>query len=135
MKSKILVIFGILDLILIFRFGHYAVTNFFYVFKYIGKSSAFPLLLEATTRFLFFISLIFSSIFLIIQKRIGCIISYAQFPFRMAFLSLSFGFLAHLNVFFHNQSFYFGIICFCIILEIGRLIVTIVIHRNMLREG
>ena len=120
--KKLLQFFGLLDIITLIRsYQHIiprATTWSYYPGIAIGNS-----LLDAL--------LILSAYFLVRQNKIGLWLTYIQFPLRLAFLILSFGFLLLLNRFFNNKTeSYIIIIWVLVVLEILRLIFTIHIHRK-----
>ena len=119
---KILILFGILDLISMlksYRFWMDINTNF--EINWINS-----------LMIVFYISLIFSSIFLLKYNLKGLILNYIQFPIRISLFVMSFGFLVPLSGLFDNYGTgiqILSIICFT--LEITRLIVSIYIHRKV----
>jgi len=115
-----LMVFGILDLIVLLNI------------VWLQATAPPRFMLITTVDFVFMVSLLFSAIFLIRQNRLGCIISYLQFPFRFLFYNLSFGFLLYLNHFINNSGFYSALLIFCVLLEIARLVITIIIHKRYL---
>jgi hypothetical protein len=82
---------------------------------------------------LLYVSLVFSAFFLIRQNKSGLWLTYAQFPFRLLLMVLSFGFLTTLTKFFDDTEMAYDIIMWALLgLEIMRLVVTIQIHRKHL---
>lgn len=82
-----------------------------------------------------FCGLIFTTgLFLIFNKRIGYILSYLEFPFRLLFAYFSFSFLLWINEIIESEN----ILIFTIVLallEIGRLLITIKIHRQEIKNA
>ena len=120
--KKLFLLFGFLDIITLMR-----------SYKYIIPSSRawidFPLI--TATSSLLYLSLIFSAYFLLRQKKMGPWITYFQFPFRMAFLVLSFGFLLITTRLFNNQFEIYRIMIWVLVgLEILRLIFSVFIHKK-----
>jgi hypothetical protein len=120
--KKLLIVFGLLDIVTLIRGFKNLDTEF---------TSASPYFLAiAIWTPLCYLSLIFSAYFLIRQKKIGLWINYGQFPIRLLFVVLSFGFLLTINPLQLNELSYKYFIGGLMGLEIGRLIVTIHIHRK-----
>jgi hypothetical protein len=120
--KKLLQLFGLLDIITLVR-----------NYKHIVPSSIawtdFPLITIGST-FLYAL-LVLSAFFLIRKQKTGLWLTYIQFPFRMMFLILSFGFLLMINNLFNNQPETYGIMIWILIgIEIVRLIFTILIHKK-----
>jgi len=122
--KKLLILFGVLDFITVIK-GYHNVQKL--IFNSNFSSMHIPLIL-------IFLSFIFSGYFLIRQKEIGLWISYLQFPLRLIFAFFSLGFLMLLNSYF-NDLYYGGKIltAMLVILEVGRLILSIMIHRKYFR--
>ncbi len=120
--KRLLVLFGVLDIITLAR-------SFKLVFNSLEYFSDF-FLINLSSIFLY-ATLISSAYFLIQQNKIGIWFTYIQFPFRMAFFVLSFGFLLVTNHLFNNSAFTYKIILWILIgLEILRLLSTIFIHKK-----
>jgi hypothetical protein len=116
--KKLLPVFGLLDIITLIRsYKHIIPTTMDWTY--------FPLMAVGST--LLYIALFFSAYFLITQKKAGLWLTYAQFPLRLAFGILSFGFLFSANHLFNNPAFLFWIL---VGLEALRLIFTIAIHKK-----
>ena len=120
--KKLLVVFGILDIITVIK-------SYKNIFRLIFGTSEFHWI--SLVNILIYISLLVSGYYLIKQKKSGLWISYAQFPLRLLFAFFSFGFLVILNRFFNGQPIGVHILSgILLILEIGRLILSIIIHRK-----
>ena len=126
--KKLLIVFGILDIVtLVMDFKNPIDTGF---------TSASPYFLAiAIGTILGYASLIFSAYFLIKQRKVGLWLTYGQFPLRLLFVILSFSFLLTLNPFKLEDLSYKSFIVALMGLELGRLIVTIQIHRTYFRRN
>ena len=118
-------LFGVLDIALAVRFGPAELGQ-------VGGLShmVFPAALLFTLRLFFLASLIASAVGLFLAKRWALIISYVQFPFRFVFMLLSFGFISQLTRVFDMPGLYCPLIYTAMVLECGRLICSIWIHRT-----
>jgi hypothetical protein len=85
----------------------------------------------APQRLLLLISFAFTAVLFILQKKEGCWISFAQFPFRLMFMMLSFNFLIDLSGATYGTNYYWSVISLLFILEISRFILTLIIYRKM----
>lgn len=121
--NVLLVIFAMLDFLLFVRF-----SNDIYFPKWSLFLEGFNCLQVLSS--LFLISLLFSVYGIFLKCRWWFILTYIQFPFRLAFLYLSFGFLTYIVMFINNPSFYKPMLYFAVVLEFIRIIVTILIHRK-----
>jgi hypothetical protein len=120
--KKFLVLFGILDLITVLK-------NYNNFYRLVFPNNGYHWL--NIVILLIYMSLIISGYLLIRQKKSGIWFSYFQFPLRLLFALFTFGFLMILNRFINDQQI--GIQLFTgllAVLEIGRFIVTIMIHRK-----
>lgn len=119
--KKLLPLFGILDIITLIRSYKHLIP----------ASSAWSDYPMTTIASILYASLLFSAYFLIRQQKLGIWLAYIQFPLRMAFLVLSFGFLLSTSSLFNNQSEAYRIMIWALIgLEIIRLVCTIFIHKR-----
>jgi hypothetical protein len=84
---------------------------------------------------IFLLSLLASAFGLATQRRWGFIVSYIQFPFRFAYVLLSFGFLSLIPGTFIQDCYYQPVILIAMGMECGRLVWTIAIHRRMRNEA
>jgi len=121
MTKKTLVLFGLLDLV------SFAVTYKF-IIKAIENIEHFSLL--SIPEILLIVSLIASGILLILRKKISLIIYYFQFPLRVIFMILTFGFLFDLFRFQYDSVGYKILVVTTFLLEVVRLIITIMIHKK-----
>ena len=120
---KILVLFGILDLV--------AVVNSYQLMASIIEKGIHFYWLHLVL-ILLYGSMIASGILLIKANKTGIWIYYVQFPFRLMFYAgLSLGFLYPIcRLFIDIKSINTLLVTFCSIFEILRLIVTILIHKK-----
>ena len=118
--KKLLLLFGILDLISFATTIHIIIRDFHF------HSFIIWILIPLS------ISLIFSAIFLIKSKLLGILIYYFQFPIRMLVMAgLSFGFLIYLlKLFSEDKIAHMILMSTMLVLEVCRLILTIVIHKK-----
>ena len=118
--KRLLILFGLLDIIALIRSYKYFIPQTL-------TWTYFPLI--AVGNILIYVSLVFSAFFLLRQNKLGLWITYGQFPLRIAFVILSFGFLFELSRLFDKRSqAYMTIFWILIGLEVLRLIFTILIH-------
>ncbi len=123
--KKLLTLFGILDALTLIR-------SYNIIIPLIRDLHYSPFFLGLNL--LIYISLIFSSYFLVKQDKVGIWLTYGQFPLRLLYLILSFGFLSTLNQFLQFEDLGYRIfIGFLVGLDIVRLIITIQIHRKYFR--
>ena len=121
MTKKTLILFGLLDLVSF-------VVTFKFVTKVIENIDRFSLL--SIPEILLIVSLIASGILSIMRKKISLIIYYFQFPLRITFMILTFGFLIKLLGFQYDSVGYKILAVMTFLLEILRLIITIMIHKK-----
>ncbi len=120
--KRLLSLFGLLDIVTLIRSYRFIIPPTL-TWKY------YPLL--AVGNITMYVSLVFSALFLIRQKKIGLLITYGQFPLRLAYVILSFGFLFEINRLFDKRIESYMIIFWVLIgLEVLRLTYTIIIHRK-----
>jgi hypothetical protein len=124
-NKKWIIFFGILDLIKIEK-----------VITLIVKLIKGEIVLHFLNVFgIIFCGLVFTTgLLLIFNKRIGYILSYIEFPFRLLFAYFSFSFLLWINKITESEN----ILIFTILLalmEIGRLLITIKIHRQEIKNA
>ncbi len=119
--------FGILDLILLYRFIGYINLSPIRTIQEFGFNLAtfIPLV-----NIIFLLSLIVSSIGLFLTQKWGIKLNSIQFPFRFLFLSFSFGFITNFNLIFQNQVVYYSLLVIAAVFEIARLTVTIRISKE-----
>ena len=124
--KKLLTVFGILDALTL-------IQSYRIIIPLIRDLHYAPFFLGINL--LIYISLILSSYFLIKQNKFGIWLTYGQFPLRLLYLTLSFGFLLLMNQFLQFEDLRYRIfIGFLVGLEILRLIITILIHRKYFRN-
>lgn len=121
MKKNLLIAFGLLDLISFVQSYKIGIN----LLKSIGQ---IPIL--STLEILLIVSLIASGIFSIMRKKISLIIYYIQFPLKLGFVILTFAFLFRLFGFQYDSIEYRIILWFIALLEIARLIFSIIIHKR-----
>ena len=120
--KKLSPLFGILDIITLVRSYNHIIPSS-------TSWTEYPLLTIASS--VLYASLIFSAYFLITKHKAGLWLTYLQFPLRMAFLVLSFGFLLLTANFFNDRLAIYSIMMWFVIgLEIVRLIITILIQKH-----
>ena len=120
--KKAIIIFGILDIITLIK-------SFSYWHRLIER---FEVNWLDTLSILFYLSLVISVIWLFKNKSKGLIIYYFQFPFRIGLAIFSFGFIMPLSGLFENHGLGIQVLSvICSVLEISRLITSILIHRKM----
>ena len=123
-QKGILIICGLLDALVLGR-CIFQITYFIRAFSYNFWYGCL-MLLQA----IIILSLSFSAFGLVSQKKWAFILSYCQFPFRYVFILLSFAFI---SICFprHQTPIYISpAIIIAMILEILRLVITIIIHKN-----
>lgn len=125
MKKNLLIAFGLLDL---FSF----IQSFKIGINMINSIEQIPIL--SILEILLIISLIASGIFSIMRKKISLIIYYIQFPLKLGFLILTFAFLFKLFGFQYNSNEYRILLWLIVLLEIARLIFSIMIHKKEFRN-
>ncbi len=117
--KRTLQLFGFLDIITLLRSYKYLIPPTL-TWRY------FPLV--AIGNIVIYASVFLSAFFLLRKNKLGLWLTYLQFPLRLAFVVLSFGFLLELSRLVSNS--YMIIFWILIGLEILRLIFTIQIHRK-----
>jgi hypothetical protein len=125
--KKMILLFGVLDIVILLRSFNYNInlqfdSNFIFDSGYVILSIFFNVLL--------YLSLVPSAYFLIRQDRIGLWLTYGQFPLRIAFQALSFGFLWTLESHFFDERFPYILSLILVTLEVLRLIITVRIHKK-----
>jgi hypothetical protein len=123
-RRVLFLLFGVLDVVLAIRFGPAE-------FKQLGVLSqmSFPAAVLVVCRMFFFVSLVASAVGFFLNKRWALIVSYIQFPFRFILMLLSFGFISELSRVFAIHSLYRPLIYAAMILECGRLVCSVWLHR------
>ena len=121
MTKKTLILFGLLDLVSF-------VVTYKFVIKVIENIDRFSLL--SIPEILLIVSLIASGVLSIMRKKTSLIIYYIQFPLRVTFMILTFGFIFILLGFQYDSVGYRILVVITFLLEIIRLLITIMIHKK-----
>ena len=125
MKKNLLIAFGLLDLIsfvLSYKIG----------INLLNSIGQIPIL--SILEILLIVSLIASGILSIMRKKISLIIYYIQFPLKLGFVILTFAFLFRLFGFQYYSNEYRILLWFIALLEIARLVFSIMIHKREFRN-
>jgi len=124
-RRSLFLLFGVLDIVLVIWLG---LTEF----EQLGglSQTSFPTALLFIAHLIFFESLVASAIGLSLAKKWALIVSYVQFPFRFVFMLLSFGFITVMAHLLAMPSLYRPLIYVAMILECGRLICSVWLHRT-----
>lgn len=77
-----------------------------------------------------FISYLATAVLFMLKKKSALLIYFGQFPLRIFFFSLSFGFLIDLIGFSHGQLANIILISLLFVLEIARMIYSIILYRK-----
>lgn len=126
--KRLLMIFGALDVITLLR-NYEQIINLRQIVNLPTDFTNFPVTI--IVKFLVVISLGLSAYFLLRHKKEGLWLTYALFPFRLLFMILSFGFLLTVSRFFTEEAEFYKILIWILIgLELGRLLLTMQIHRK-----
>jgi len=121
--KKLVLFFGLLDV-----FGlAYSLDHMIAVFK-----SGYILTWMNLIWLIIYFSLIISAFFLLKSSKTGLWVYYVQFPFRVLWMSgLSFGFILLIGRLFpDNLTLKKVLMISCLVLEVGRLIFTVIIHKR-----
>jgi predicted ABC-type sugar transport system permease subunit len=123
LMKKLVPLFGLLDVIgLAYSFDRMtAVFKSEYIFTWINL-----------IWLMIYFSLIISAFFLLKSSKTGLWVYYVQFPFRVLWMSgLSFGFIMLIcRLFPDNQTLKKVLMILCLVLEAGRLVFTIIVHKK-----
>lgn len=125
MKKNLLIAFGFFDLISF-------VQSYRIGINMLNSIGQIPIL--SILEILLIVSLIASGIFSIMRKKISLIIYYIQFPLKLGFVILTFAFLFKLFGLQYNSSGYSILLWIIVLLEIARLIFSIMIHKREFRN-
>ena len=122
MKSQLrisIIVFALLDLFLFYRLSR------------MGWSllSHFQFALVPFLKLFLIISLLFSGVLLLMDNKAGLILYYFQFPLKLAFMFLTFGFLLYV-IPVPNPLIYKVLVGVVIGIETVRLLLTIKAHRG-----
>ena len=131
MLKNLLVLFGLFDLISFFR-------TFNIGFKLLNgtlKVEGLPILAYLLPMFeaALIATLLISGILSILKRKSSIILYYVQFPFKIAFMVLTFGFFLKIFGLPYNSISYLVIVIVVHFIEIIRLALTIQIHRKFYR--
>jgi hypothetical protein len=121
MKNNVLIILGLLDLFSFsqtYKVGLILLDNFKY----------FPLM--NSLEILLILSFMVSGVLSIMRKKIALVLYYFQMPLRLTFVILTFGFLINIFGFQFNSIGSKVMFILTFLLEIARLIFTIMIHKR-----
>ncbi len=122
----LLLAFGFLDALLLVRFFHQLAWP---ARVFDGMLPLWAALLEIC-RPVLLASFAFSSVGLWLGRRWAMVLSYVQFPFRLVFVLLTFGFISKLATLPGLAAGYSMFIILAMLLEVARLLATIMIHRG-----
>ncbi len=81
------------------------------------------------------LSLPITGILLLLRKKAGIILYYCQFPFRIGFLILSFGFLLRIFRLSFNTTAYYIVLVIVILMEILRLSFSIIAQKKIIKTN
>jgi len=121
MKNNVLIILGLLDLFSFsqtYKVGLILLDNFKY----------FPLM--NSLEILLILSFMVSGVLSIMRKKIALVLYYFQMPLRLTFVILTFGFLINIFGFQFNSIGFKVMFILTTLLEIARLIFTIMLHKR-----
>lgn len=121
--KKLVLIFGLLDLIALIKSFEHMIEIFKSEFLFTWMNVIWLIL---------YFSLIVSAVFLLLSSKTGLWIYYIQFPFRLLWTSgLSFGFIIFLSRLSPENGLTKNVfLIIAPILEVGRLVLTIIIHKK-----
>jgi hypothetical protein len=120
-----LILFGIFDLLSFWRTYKIGLSM-------IDNLEHFPLI--SILEMVLILSLIVSGTLSILRNKSALIIYYFQFPLRLAFMVLTFGFLLKIFGLSYDSIMYKLILGLTYLLEVGRLGYTIVIHKRYYKK-
>lgn len=121
MKKDLLIAFGLLDL---FSF----IQSYKIGVNMLNSIGQIPIL--SILEILLIVSLIASGILSIMRNKISLIIYYIQFPLKLGFVILTFAFSLKLFGFQYDSNGYRILMWIIVLLEIARLIFSIMIHKR-----
>jgi hypothetical protein len=119
--KRLLIVFGILDIITI-AWGFAEIAEVFWD-RSIYVHTTFSVVV-------FYGVLLFSAYFLIRKKKPGLLLTYVQFPFRVAYMNLSFGFMMPLLTASDQLVNSPILMAFLVMMEVARIICTGYIHKK-----
>lgn len=131
---------GVLDLVSFFRYyrlgqGIWDVRGAFEYYDEMNLSDVLITFGIPILSVIMVLSLIASGVFLILGRKTGIVISYFQFPLRLMFLTLTFGFVLGFPGLRIDTLTYKTLLAFIAGLELIRLIFSIWVHRKYLRAS
>ena len=121
MNKNLLIVFGLIDLVSFIQTYKLGVSI-------LDSIEHFPIM--SILEILLIISLIASGVLSIMRKKISLIIYYFQIPLRIAFMILTFGFVLKIFGLQYDSVGYKVIVGITFLLELARLIFTIMIHKR-----
>lgn len=129
--KKMLILFGTLDLATLGVSHQHAI----WIVGQLNEPTSALVGVVNSTNLLLYLSLLLSAYFLLSQNRIGLWLTYVQFPGRLLFLVLSFGFVLNVaSPLFDLSLASYKLILWAVVgLEFVRLGVTVMIHRKHFR--
>jgi hypothetical protein len=83
---------------------------------------------------IFWVSLVFSGIGLLLLTQFSFVLSYIQFPLRFFSFLFSFGFITLLSRMFHSLTLYKALLIIAILLEIVKLVCIAGYHRKIRKK-
>lgn len=125
MNKKISYIFAVFDLYMIYRYVKIATANLVTI-KMCFQMSLYAQAFLSLLQIIFILSVIVSGVLYIFNKKIAYFMYFPQFVLRFLFVMPTFGILLRPIANNAGSVFYKLMLTLCGILEIGRLIVTIV---------
>ena len=130
-KRVIWKLFGILDFAYLLRFGK-IIPNLLFAqdFNLEEWVIIYTMALNVVQAFLLLSLAITGFAFLTVQ-RWASIVYYFQFPFRVIFMTLTFGFITYANILFQNLAAYYTLLGIALVLEVVRLAIVIRENRSL----
>jgi hypothetical protein len=137
--NYILIIFGLLDLVSFMRTYKMIQFNWDGIFFAISADLTFWNRVLGIVTPILYLALIFmlvpSGLLLILKNKLGLIIYYLEFPLRLFFVTLTFGFVIKFLGLQMGTLTYTLMMTLVYILEIGRLVFTIWSHKKYYTVG
>lgn len=131
-RDIVMIVFGALDAIKFLLVLPQLFRMLSYLSYYAAQSDNLSLCISGV-QCLLYISYPFSAYGFLLRKKWAFIFYYCQFPVRLAFFSVSLGFLSYINILFRSTVLHFILGIIMLLAEIARLVVTIILHRSNLR--
>lgn len=147
MKSKIIPVFfivsGLIDLLLLplliydIRDNldnlYFFIRNTYLVYPYLYGIITFLLFtIMILIKQSFYFSLLCISLLFFMKKKASITLYFIQLPFRVLFSALSFSALLSLEYFHFSLALHIFLSLLVLVLEIGRIIVTLIVKRRLL---